>query len=85
MSKPNGHANGQANGQGADDGKVTSLDDARKRAAQKAKATKVAALRATGGRSAKDYIYGGLMLAMALGTIAWFVMGLTENVGGGVR
>lgn len=53
---------------------VTSLDEARKRAEAKAKAGRRAVRSAGGARPVRDYVYGGLMIAMALGTVVWFVM-----------
>ncbi len=59
MSKGNGHG----------DPNVTSLDEARRRAAEKAKAEK----RAAGGRgpsTMRDWVIGGMIVLMAIGYIA---------------
>lgn len=67
MTRPNGHMNG--GGDGEDRGNITSIDDARRRAAEKAKAEKRAARGQPAG-SVRDWIIGGLVLAMALGYFA---------------
>ena len=67
MAMRNGHANGS--GDGPDDDKVASLDDARRRAAQKVKAEQ----RAAGGRgpnTPRDWIIGGMIVLMAIGYLA---------------
>jgi F0F1-type ATP synthase assembly protein I len=62
MTAPNGH----------DRGNVSSLEEARRRAAEKAKAEKRAARSASGGgaNTLRDWIIAGLVVAMALGYIA---------------
>ncbi len=58
-----------AKGNGHQDPNVTSLDEARKRAAAKAKAEQ----RATGGRgpnTPRDWVIGGMIVLMAIGYIA---------------
>ena len=71
MSKLNGHDKPP---------NVASLDDARKRAAEKAKAEKRAA-RPGGPATPRDWLIGGLFIAMALGLVVWFVMRLTGGSG----
>jgi F0F1-type ATP synthase assembly protein I len=61
MNAPNGH----------DNSNVKSLEEARQRAAEKAKAEKRAA-RGQQAASVRDWIIGGLVLAMALGYFASF-------------
>lgn len=79
MSKQNGH------GTGEDRPNIASLDEARKRAAEKARAEK----RATSGirrpQTARDWLIGGLILAMALGYIASFFLGTEPVTTGGVQ
>jgi hypothetical protein len=77
MTKPNGHLNGHGNGHGDGDGKVHSLDEARRRAAQKAKAQSKAAPSAGRPNTARDWIFGGVMLAMAVAGLASFFMDMT--------
>ena len=67
MTRANGHYNG--GGDGDDRGNITSIEDARRRAAEKAKAEKRAARGQPAG-SVRDWIIGGLVLAMALGYFA---------------
>ena len=62
------------NGRDHADDNVTSLDEARRRATEKAKAERRAA-RGLQPRSARDWIIGGIILAMALGYFASFFMG----------
>lgn len=61
MNKLNGH----------DTGNVTSIEEARKRAAEKAKAQKRAA-RGQQTSNVREWIIGGILLAMALGYLASF-------------
>ena len=64
MNKPNGHS----------DPNVTSLDEARKRAAAKAKAEQ----RAAGGRgpnTLRDWVIGGMIVLMAVGYLASLLAG----------
>ena len=69
-------------GNGQSDPNITSLDEARRRAADKAKAAKRAAAPPawtgppagpTSPRTARDWLLGGVMIAMALGALATFV------------
>ncbi len=87
MTKPNGHANGagsgsgNGSGSGDDSGKVHSLDDARRRAAEKAKAERRASGRpGPRPRTARDLVIGGLMLAMAIAGLASFFIDMTDEV-----
>lgn len=59
MNKPNGHQ----------DPNVTSLDEARKRAAAKAKAEK-RAVSGRGPNTPRDWVIGGMIVLMAIGYIA---------------
>ena len=64
---------------GQNDPNVTSLDEARRRAAQKAKAEP----RADGARSAnsvRDWVIGGIIVAMAIGFIASFFVSGPRDV-----
>lgn len=61
---------------GQDSPNVASLDDARKRAAEKAKAEKRAGGLARGKNSVRDWIFAGLVIAMAIGYVADLVTGL---------
>ena len=78
MSKTNGHR----------DPNVTSLDEARKRAAEKAKAEKRAGkpswrgppMPPSGPRTSRDWIIGGIIIVMALGLMIWGVMKMTGRV-----
>ena len=83
MTKLNGHGNGH------DQANVTSLDEARKRAAEKAKAEKRAAGAAAsdvrGPRTARDWLIGGLVVVMALSYIASFFVGSPQVSPGGVQ
>ena len=75
---------------GHDDPNVTSLDEARRRAAEKAKAAKRASKQSwtgpnpgpQGPRTPRDWLIGGLFIAMALTVIVWFVMRATQSIGG---
>ena len=70
MSKLNGH----------DNSNVTSIEEARRRAAEKAKAEKRAA-RGLGERTWRDWLIGGLVIAMALGYFASFFVGTPATNG----
>ncbi len=72
MAKANGHQ----------DPNVTSLDDARRRAAEKAKSAPRAA-GAHGQRTTRDWIIGGVIIAMAIGFVASLVMHAAAMFGGG--
>jgi len=70
---------GYVNGSGArngskDEGKVASLEDARRRAAQRAKEEKrEARARRLGTMAVRDWIIGAVIIAMALGMVwHWF-------------
>ena len=76
MNFKNGHDNG--------DGKVTSLEEARRRAAGKAKAEKRAA-RGLSAPSLRDWLIGGLIVAMALGYVASFFVGVPQVTREGVQ
>ena len=85
MSKLNGHG---SNGSGGDRPNVASLDEARRRAAEKAKAEKRAqsggAVRAGAGpRTSRDWLIGGLIVVMAVGYIASFFIGTEPVTTGG--
>lgn len=60
---------------GHDDPKVASLEEARRRAEQKAKAERRAAAGQSGTRSARDWIIGGMIVLMAFGYMASFFAG----------
>lgn len=75
MSEPNGH----------DHKNVTSLDEARRRAAEKAKAEKRVANGNVAPRTARDWVIGGLIFAMALGYIASFFVGTAPVTIGGMQ
>ena len=78
MTKPNGHANGSGNGD--DSGKVHSLDEARRRAADKARAERRGPDRpGQRPRTARDWVIGGLMLAMAVAGLASFFIDMTDG------
>jgi hypothetical protein len=72
MSVSNGH----------DHTNVASLEEARKRAAAKAKGRKSAA-QPDGPATARDWVIGGVIIAMALGFIATLVMRTAHMFGGG--
>ena len=62
-------------GNGQHDPQIASLDEARQRAAEKAKAEKRKSVVSAGGsRTVRDLLIGGLLIAMALGYIASLVM-----------
>jgi hypothetical protein len=71
-----GHLNGSGKVPG--DGKIASLDEARKRAAAKAKAAKRAA---RGHMGARDWIIGGVIIAMALGMLWQWLWPLVRATG----
>ena len=65
-------------GNGAEDSKIASLEEARRRAAAKAKAEK----RAAGGRgprSVRDLVVGGTIIAMAVGFLLSLVLPLVKG------
>ena len=88
MSKLNGHGlNGHGNGDD-DRPNVASLDEARRRAAEKAKAQKRAqssGVVRSGPRSARDWVIGGLIVVMAVGYIASFFIGTAPVTTGGAQ
>ena len=75
---------------GHDDPNVTSLDEARRRAAEKAKAAKRAGRQSwtgpnagpQGPRTPRDWLMGGFFIAMALAVVVWFVMKFVPSSGG---
>ncbi|NOT70974.1 MAG: hypothetical protein HOP09_06705 [Hyphomicrobium sp.] len=72
-----------AEGNGHDKPNVTSLDDARRRAAEKAKAEKRGTAPVRGPRTARDWLIGGVTIAFAVGFVAWMLMRLANAVSGG--
>ena len=72
MSKGNGHS----------DPRVTSLDEARKKAAEKAKAAP-RAVGNRGPRTMRDWLIGGAVIAMAVAYLVHLVMSAAHMVGGG--
>ena len=69
---------------GQHDPNVTSLDEARRRAAQKADQEKQQqGSSASGPRTLRSMLIGALIIAMAIGFIASLVMRASESVGGG--
>ena len=80
------------NGNGHDDEKVASLDDARRRAAEKAKAASRAGKPSwtgpdagpQGPRTTRDWVIGGIIIAMAVAFVGSLVMRATQSVSGGV-
>ena len=74
---------------GHDDPNVTSLDEARRRAVEKAKVAKRAGKQSwtgpnpgpQGPRTPRDWLIGGLFIVMALAVVVWFVMRLMGEVG----
>lgn len=74
MTRSNGHFNGGGDRNGRDNERdnVTSLEEARRRAAEKAKAEKRVAGGQSATRSWHDWVIGGLVIAMALGYFASF-------------
>lgn len=69
-----------AGANGHDNSNITSLEEARKRAAEKAKAEKRAA-RGLQPRTWRDWVIGGLVLAMALGYFASLFAGASGSNG----
>jgi len=93
MAMRNGHLNGSGQ-HDEEDNKVTSLEEARKRAAEKAKAAARAKRTGVLGgslpgngepRTLKDWIIGGLFILMALALIVSFVLSFLASVKGGGR
>jgi hypothetical protein len=76
MSKLNGHGNGH------DRENVTSLDEARRRSAEKAKAAAKAKVGNT-GFTAKQMLVGGMIIVMAIGYLVSLVMRATTAINGG--
>jgi hypothetical protein len=72
MTKGNGHQ----------DPRVTSLDEARKKAAEKAKAAPRPAGE-RGPRTTRDWLIGGAVIAMAVAYLVHLVMTAAHTVGGG--
>ncbi len=70
---------------GQHDPNVTSLDEARRRAAQKSKQDKQQkpGLNAGGPRTVRSMIVGGVIIAMALCFIASFFVDASQLIGGG--
>jgi hypothetical protein len=76
-----GHLNGKGSRVG-DDGNVASLAEARLRAASRAKAEARAARHAMQGTmTARDWIIGAVVVAMALGMIGHWLAPLVEATG----
>lgn len=75
MTKSNGH----------DNPNVASLDEARRRAAEKAKAEKRATSGITRPHTMREWLIGGLIVAMALGYIASFFVTATPVTTEGVQ
>ncbi|HPG88654.1 MAG TPA: hypothetical protein PLD46_03300 [Hyphomicrobium sp.] len=75
MSEPNGH----------DHNNVSSLDEARRRAAEKVKAERRAAAGSRAPASARDWLIGGLIIVMALGYIASFFVETATVTAGGMQ
>lgn len=74
------HLNGSGKPNG--DGKIASLDDARKRAAARAKdARRQERAQARGYMSPRDWLVGGIVIAMALGMIWFWVAPLVRATG----
>ncbi len=65
-------------GNGADDPKIASLEDARRRAAAKAKAERHGAS-GRGKRSLRDLLVGGTIIAMAVGFVVSLVVPLVKG------
>lgn len=84
MSKHNGPRDNGA-GDGEERPNVASFEDARRRAAEKAKAEKRAASGLRRPQGAREWLIGGLMIAMALGYIASFFVGTEPISTGGVQ
>ncbi len=73
MTKPNGHESSN----------VTSLDEARRSAMQKAKETKRMAAGRSGTRSTRDWVIGGLMIVVGLAGLGAMVLSFARSVSGG--
>jgi hypothetical protein len=67
----------KANGQ--HDPQIASLEEARRRAAQKAKAKQATDL-PVGQSRLRDWLIGGIILAMAIGMIVFWIMGLGNSI-----
>ncbi len=63
-------------GDGQHDPRITSLEEARRRKAEKEKAAGRPASVAPGGGSLKSKVFGFAMIAMAAGFIVWMLGGL---------
>jgi hypothetical protein len=69
-----------AKGNGHQDPRVTSLDEARRRAAQKAKVAEIAARAgAKGPRTWRDLLIGGIAILMAIGFLVSLVWPLVTG------
>ena len=68
---------------GNDPSKVASLDEARKRAAERTKSQQASSASDRGPRTMRDWIFGGAIIAMAVGFVVWLVMTATQSIGGG--
>ena len=73
MTKRNGH----------DDPDVTSFEEAKKRADEKAKAEKRAAVASGGPRTLRDWMIGGAIIAIAAGYLVHLIMRAAQSVAGG--
>ena len=73
MSPRNGH--GEPN--------VTSFEEAKKRAAEKAKAEKRAAVASGGPRTLRDWIIGWAIIAVAVAYLVHLIMKASQSVAGG--
>ena len=65
-----------------DQSNVTSLEDARRRASVKLNAAPQPKASAK-NMSAREWIWGGLLIAMAIGFVVSFVLGATGPINGG--
>ena len=62
-----------AKGNGHDDPRIASLDEARRRAAERQRAAKQGASRSgSESQTQRDWLIGGVFIAMAVAGIAWF-------------
>ena len=68
---------------GHDQPNVTSFEEAKKRAAAKAKAEKQAAASPGGPRTMRDWIIGGVIIALAVGYLVHLIMSAAHFVAGG--
>ena len=68
---------------GHDEPNVTSFEEAKKRAAEKAKAEKRAAVSLGGQRTLRDWIIGGAIIAIAAGYLVHLIMNAAQSVAGG--